>query len=83
MLKTHSKIEKKTSDVFTDNIFFKIIFRLKTLLSLCMYLFKEYARTATTEDDNKRNVYECIFLKFFVLVITRYCFQLGIPCAET
>ena len=63
--------------------------RTVALLSLCMcactcmYVFtKKYARTATTEADNKRNIHENIFLKFFVLVITHYCShdQLRVPC---
>ncbi len=32
------------------------------LRSLCMYLLKEYARTATTEADNKRNIHDIFFL---------------------
>ncbi len=48
-----------------------------------MYLFKEYARTATTEADNKRNIHENVFLKFFVQVIRRYCSQLSVPSGET
>ena len=35
--------------------------RVGPLLSLCMHLFIEYVRTATTEADGKRNIHENIF----------------------
>ena len=41
----------------------------RTLATLCMHLFKEYARAATTEADGKGNI---MSKYFFVSVFTRY-----------
>ena len=53
--------------------------RAGPLLLLCMYIFQEYARTRTTDGDNKQNTHEKAFSKFFVLVITRYCSHFCLP----
>ena len=42
----------------------------KILVTYVRYLFKEYARTAKSETDNKRNIHGNIFLK--VLCISYY-----------
>ena len=49
-----------------------------------MYLFKEYARTATIEAESYRNINESIFFsKPFLLVITRYGSHLCVPRVGT